>query len=59
MFSNTPLMKDYEKDVETSKWQLKAYMSHTTEKFATTDSCSRDRQADTERTKSKQIMTVL
>lgn len=52
-------MKDYEKDVETSKWQLKAYMSHTTEKFATTDSCSRDRQADTERTKSKQIMTVL
>lgn len=44
-------MKDYEKDVETNKWQLNAYMSHTTEKFATTDNCSRNRQTDIEKDK--------
>lgn len=36
-------MKDYERDFETNKWQLNAYMSYATETFATTDNCSSDR----------------
>lgn len=39
------------RDFETNKWQLNAYMSYTTEKFATADNCRSNRQADTEEVK--------